>query len=64
MGEKLKKFVAGLGQGMAQGMVISPDRAYLRPENRSFRLDNANLNGDVRKIGSGLKKKLKETEGG
>lgn len=60
MGEKLKKFVAGIGHGIGQGMAISPDRAYLRPENRSFKMDNTNLNNDQRKIVVGLKKKLKE----
>lgn len=60
MGEKLKKLVAGISYGVGQGMVISPNRAYVRPESRSFKMDNSNLNNDQRKIVSDLKKKLKE----
>lgn len=64
MGEKIIKFVIGVGQGIGQAVVISPDRAYVRPANNSFQIDNSNLNNDTRKIGKDLKKKLKQYSNG
>lgn len=60
MGEKIIKFVIGIGQGVGQAVVISPDRAYVRPANNAFQVDSSNLNSDTRKIGKDLKKKLQE----
>lgn len=64
MSEKIIKFVVELRRGMGQAMVISPDRAYIRPANNSFRIDNLNLNSDTRKIGKDLNKKLKQYSNG
>ncbi|MGB9094831.1 MAG: hypothetical protein WCB93_12015 [Gallionella sp.] len=60
MGEKIIKFVLEVGHGVGQAVVISPDRAYLRPANNAFQVDSSNLNNDTRKVGRDLKKKLKE----
>ena len=60
MGERIIKFVIGIRQGMGQAVVISPDRAYVRPANNAFQIDKSNLNNDTRKIGKDLKKQLEE----
>lgn len=54
----------GIGQGMGQAVVISPDRAYVRPKNNAFKIDKSNLSNDARKIGKDLKKKLKQYSNG
>ena len=60
MSEKIIKFVIGIGQSMGQALVISPDRAYVRPANNAFQVDISNLNNDSRKIGKDLKMKLQQ----
>jgi hypothetical protein len=60
MGEKIIKFIAGFRQGLGQAMVISPDRAYVRPATNGFQIDRANLSRDARKVGRDMKKKLKQ----
>ncbi len=60
MGKNIIKLVVGLGQGIGQTLVISPDRAYVRPANNAFQIDNSNLNNDARRIGKDLKNKLKQ----
>ncbi|MBI3479240.1 MAG: hypothetical protein HY016_02630 [Nitrosomonadales bacterium] len=64
MGEKILKFVVEIRNGMGQAMVVSPDRAYVRPETKSFQVDNSNLRNDTRRIGNDLKKKLKQYSNG
>lgn len=64
MGEKIIKLVTSIRQGMGQAVVISPDRAYLRPKNNAFKIDHSNLSNDTRKIGKDLKKKLKQYSNG
>jgi hypothetical protein len=58
MTRKLLQLVKHVSTGMSQALVISPDRAYVRPANNAFQVDNAKLKSDTRKIGSDLKKQL------
>lgn len=54
------QLVKHVSSGMGQALVISPDRAYVRPANNAFQIDNAKLNSDTRKIGKDLNNKLKQ----
>lgn len=58
MAKKLLQLAKHVSTGLGQALVISPDRAYLRPANNAFQVDNAKLKNDTRKIGSDLKKQL------
>lgn len=60
MGEKIIKYVIGIGHGMGQAVVISPDRSYVRPMKGGFQVDSVNLHNDAKKVGNDLKKKLKQ----
>ena len=60
MTKKILQLIKHVSSGMAQALVISPDRAYLRPANNAFQVDSANLKKDTRKIGNDLNKKLKQ----
>lgn len=60
MGENIIKFVIGIGQGVGQAVIISPDRSYVRPMKGGFQVDSANLHNDAKKVGEDLKKKLKQ----
>lgn len=64
MGEKIKQFVVEVTSGFGQAMVISPDRAYIRPAKDAFRVDSANLNNDAKKIATDLNRKLKQYSNG
>ena len=56
----LLQLVKHVSNGIGHALVISPDRAYLRPANNAFQVDCANLKKDTRKIGNDLNKKLKQ----
>ena len=60
MGEKIKQFVLEVTSGVGRGLVISPDRSYIRPTKGDFQVDSANLQNDAKKVGDDLKKKLKQ----
>lgn len=60
MGEKIKQFVMEVTSGFSQAMVISPDRAYVRPSKGSFQNDSINLHKDARKVGNDLKAQIKQ----
>ena len=60
MAKILLQLVKHVSTGMGQAVVISPDRAYVRPANNAFQVDNAKLKSDAKKIGSDLNKKLKQ----
>ncbi len=60
MGEKIKQFVMDVTSGFSQAMVISPDRAYIRPSKSSFQNDSINLHKDAKKVGNDLKIQIKQ----
>lgn len=60
MGEKIKQFVIEVTSGFGQAMVISPDRAYVRPAKKPFQVDSDNLHNDTKKVSDDLKMKLKQ----
>lgn len=60
MSEKIKQFVIGVTSGFSQAMVISPDRAYVRPSKSAFQNDSINLHNDAKKVGTDLKKQIKQ----
>ena len=60
MGEKIKQFVMEVTSGFSQAMVISPDRAYVRPSKSSFQNDSINLHKDAKKVGNDLKIQIKQ----
>lgn len=64
MGEKIVKFVVEMRRGMGQAVVVSPDRAYIRPVANAFQIDHSNLNKDAREVGRDLKKQLKQYANG
>jgi len=60
MDKKIKQFVTEVTSGLSQAMVISPDRAYVRPSKGAFQNDSINLNNDAKKVGNDLKKQIKQ----
>lgn len=60
MVERIKQFVAGVTSGLSQALVISPDRAYVRPSKTPFQADAGNLHSDSRKVTNSLNRKLKQ----
>ena len=60
MGEKIKRFVIEVTSGFSQAMVISPNRAYVRPSKGAFQNDSINLHNDAKKVGNDLKKQIKQ----
>lgn len=59
MNKIFRKFLRHVGYGIGQAMVISAGRAYVRPAEKSFRIDAANLRNDAINIGRKLNKKFK-----
>lgn len=60
MGEHLRRFFSGFGQVL----VISPNRAYVRPSKAGFKADVIKLRRDVKTIGKDIKKKLSQSSYG
>lgn len=59
MAKIIHNFLLGLGGAL----VISPDRDYFRPSNE-FLKDSELLKKDIRTVGSGLRRKINQSEYG
>lgn len=60
MNKLLKKIWAEVAYGLGRAMVMSRGRSYLRPAEKSFPLDAANLRGDANKVAHGLSMQFKK----
>lgn len=54
MNKALKQILTHVAHGVSQAMVISHDRTYVLPAEKSFPLDAASLRRDADKIAHGL----------
>lgn len=60
MNKVLKKVWAEVARGIGRAMVMSHDRPYVLPAEKSFPLDAANLRGDARRVAHDLNQQFKK----
>lgn len=51
-----KSILKNILDGMANALVICPDRDYIRPDKRGFSRDAANLRSDFKNVANDLRK--------
>jgi hypothetical protein len=60
MGKIIKHILVEIGFGIGQGLVVSPNREFVRPSKEAFRMDNARLRKDANKVSNDLRNSLKQ----